>query len=685
MKRFTLVITLLIFCGVELLHSQWLQTRGPTSVHLNVLALKSTDTIFAGTEKGILRSTNGGDSWETTGLPDEPVNVLVSTPDGYVFAGTETAVYRSGDGGLSWNPASTGLPGGDGYGGFLDALAVHPSGDLFAAMDDAPFSLYRSTDFGGHWSEVTSPSSPHQVFSISIDNNGRIFARANVDGLFRSTDRGVTWTKLTTPFSPGLLAVSPGGILYAEHWGDCVIIRSTDFGITWDSVSAGSYVTSMIALNRDTLVGAAAVGNVVRSTDGAATWSDITCWNQAKTFLAGPGGIVFGGGHSIYRSTNSGESWAALDVPGWSDLSVDGLAISRQGTLYAGGGSGLYSSTDKGNRWKELNIGGWTTYVFDLATNSLGHLFVVDNYEGLRRSTDNGEHWVVLGLLHSPTIDAQDRIFAEDASSGAIVRSTDNGESWDTVFIPPSGQSIRDFTVDVHNHVFAIVDGGPIYRSTDDGATWDSVNSILSDSYILHLATSPNGDIFAGTDSTVFRSVDDGANWTLRYAIPGSIAAMVANTNGDLFVASYDSGVYRNGAQMNGGLNTLCCRSLALDLRGYLFVGTFHNSVFRTVDPTTTATEESLPPLPMTFALEQNYPNPFNPRTEIRYQVSGVSHIRLIVYDLLGREVETLVNEIKMPGTYEAGFDASSLASGVYFYRLQADGFVQTKKLLLIR
>ncbi len=685
MKRITLVITLLIFCRVELLRSQWLQTSGPTSVHLNILALKSSDTIFAGTEKGVLRSTDGGDSWKTSGLANEPVNVLVCTPGGYVFAGTRTDVYRSGDGGLSWYRASTGLPSGDGYGGFLTALAVHPSGDLFAAMEDVPFGLYRSTDFGGHWSEVMFPSSSQIVFSISIDNIGRILLRGNSVELFRSTDRGATWTTLTTNFFPGLLTVSPDGVLYAEHWGDCAIFRSTDYGSTWDSVSAHSYVTTMIALNRDTLIGAVGLGKVVRSTDGAVTWSEIACWNQAETFLAGPGGIVFGGGHSIFRSTNSGGSWSPLDVPGWSDLPVDALAISRQGTLYAGGGSGLYSSTDSGNHWKELNIGGSTNFVYDLATNSLGHLFAVENYEGLRRSTDNGEHWVVLEYMFSPTIDAMDRIFAKAAFTGAIVRSIDNGESWDTVCTPPSGQHALDFAVDIQNHVFAIIKGRGIYRSTDEGATWDSVNSGLSDRAILHLATSPNGDIFAGTDSTVFRSVDGGANWSLQYTIPGFIAAMVANTNGDLFVASHRFGVYRNGTQINGGLNTLRCSSLALDLKEYLFVGTADNSVFRTVEPTTTATEGSLPPLPTRFVLEQNYPNPFNPTTTIQYALPHRSHVTLTVYNTLGQRVATLVNGDIETGYHTVQFDGSGLASGVYFYRLQAGSFVDTKKFLLVR
>ncbi len=85
------------------------------------------------------------------------------------------------------------------------------------------------------------------------------------------------------------------------------------------------------------------------------------------------------------------------------------------------------------------------------------------------------------------------------------------------------------------------------------------------------------------------------------------------------------------------------------------------------------------------FSLEQNYPNPFNPRTEIRYQVPRVSDVKITVFDVLGRAVAMLVNERKAPGSYEVTFDASGLASGVYLNRMEASGFVQTRKMLLIR
>lgn len=89
--------------------------------------------------------------------------------------------------------------------------------------------------------------------------------------------------------------------------------------------------------------------------------------------------------------------------------------------------------------------------------------------------------------------------------------------------------------------------------------------------------------------------------------------------------------------------------------------------------------------VPTNFALYQNYPNPFNPSTVISYQLSINSHVSFKVYDLLGREIVTLVQEAQHPGTYEIRFDARHLSSGTYFYKLQADNFVVVRKMTIMK
>ena len=89
--------------------------------------------------------------------------------------------------------------------------------------------------------------------------------------------------------------------------------------------------------------------------------------------------------------------------------------------------------------------------------------------------------------------------------------------------------------------------------------------------------------------------------------------------------------------------------------------------------------------IPEMITLEQNYPNPFNPVTGITYQLPAENYVTLKVYNMLGEEVATLVSETKPAGSYEAQWDAANIPSGVYYYRMQAGQFTDTKKLILLK
>jgi len=95
--------------------------------------------------------------------------------------------------------------------------------------------------------------------------------------------------------------------------------------------------------------------------------------------------------------------------------------------------------------------------------------------------------------------------------------------------------------------------------------------------------------------------------------------------------------------------------------------------------------EEEIDEIPTSYSLTNNYPNPFNPNTKIKYSVPQTSNVVIKVFDILGNEIETLVNEQKPIGNYEINFNATNLPSGIYFYQLQAGSFIETKKMVLMK
>ena len=112
------------------------------------------------------------------------------------------------------------------------------------------------------------------------------------------------------------------------------------------------------------------------------------------------------------------------------------------------------------------------------------------------------------------------------------------------------------------------------------------------------------------------------------------------------------------------------------------FTHQFYQSNF---DDNLVSVKEETASIPTQFILYQNFPNPFNPSTTISWQSPVAGYQTLNVYDILGNEVATLVNEYRNAGSYEIDFDASSLSSGIYFYKLNAGSFIQTKKMVLIK
>ena len=119
-----------------------------------------------------------------------------------------------------------------------------------------------------------------------------------------------------------------------------------------------------------------------------------------------------------------------------------------------------------------------------------------------------------------------------------------------------------------------------------------------------------------------------------------------------------------------------------------LFAGTVGNEVSvwrRPISEMITSVDGSSKDLPTRFVLRQNHPNPFNPSTNIIYSIPQNVKVQIKIFDILGNEIETLINEEKPAGTYKITWNAENLPSGVYFYQLRAGDFVQTKKMLLLK
>ncbi|MBI5470742.1 MAG: T9SS type A sorting domain-containing protein [Ignavibacteriae bacterium] len=404
-----------------------------------------------------------------------------------------------------------------------------------------------------------------------------------------------------------------------------------------------------------------------------AQWQRVTNVNAGATGrVASHGSAVFlygyEGGYKLHRSTDNGTTWVDISSSATAAF-VD--IFSFNGMLYASYLSTVYTSTDLGQSWTPLSgvtvtgTGALLGFASDGTT-----LYAFSNRKSVFRSTNNGASWTELlinstaNLLIIDFAARGNRYAAVVANAGAYI-SEDAGATW-TLRNPTVGAGgIYGF----NNTLFGLSFGGGVFTMQNGSSSWIAANSGVpsNGSLVVPRAPASQGSaIYLGFQQlvsnygSVVRSTDGGASWT-ELDTAGLPTSVIPGVGGTRYVAATPTHVYY-----------------------FYYGGATQVGVYRTAG-LPSAVREVASEIPNGFSLEQNYPNPFNPSTRIAFavQVSGFTSLR--VYDVLGKEVATLVNENLNAGSYETTFDASGLASGVYFYRLEAGAFSLTKRLMLLR
>jgi hypothetical protein len=353
--------------------------------------------------------------------------------------------------------------------------------------------------------------------------------------------------------------------------------------------------------------------------------------------------------------------------------------------------NGMACSNKTGMGWTGVNVGATGGSIFCIGVR--GTFMFTGTFGGVFRSTDCGTSWSPAGLERIPVhsiVMVGSRLFAATPGGGVFI-SPDSGTTW-----TPSNSGLTDPRVATlalfGGILFAGTEYGGLFSSTNYGTTWDSVEMGITDPRVVSM-TICGTDLFAGTwGNGLFRSTDNGASWTaLSSGLTDSYFNSLAVSGTNLFAGTEGGGVFHstnNGmswTSANYGLTNNYIWTLAI-FGTYLFAGLENGSIERRPlsDMIPSAGLSNIP-VASEFVLDQNYPNPFNPATTIRYNLPHKSQVLLTVYNTLGQQVATLVQGQQEAGSYEVTFNGSALASGVYFYRLEAGSFVGTKRLLLLK
>lgn len=410
------------------------------------------------------------------------------------------------------------------------------------------------------------------------------------------------------------------------------------------AIPQGSGVTDMIITNNGSLIVATGSvsggqqGGIRRSSNGGTSWENVAYCYVGRTLCLGSNGYIYASyweyptyNESLYLSSNDGVTWDVVHRLGASD-NIFAIGESSNGSnLYIGTRYGVKRSTDSGTSWALVSSGP-ISWVKDIIVKSTGEVYAA-TVSGVFKSTNNGSNWVQMSGVQTGDTIVKLSLFDEGTDGNTkVVAGTQNGKTYEEgaelfLIAFTTGKAHETSGFEALGTLFLLSqfsrgnDPGHVYVVTKEGGSWQP------------------------------RVINEG--------LPGTrpISGVAATTP-----------------------------SRSQDFTAY--VGYFENmnngaKIFKR--QLNTGVEQISSEIPSGFRLKQNYPNPFNPMTNFEFHIRNSGFASLKVFDITGREIQTLVNENLKPGIYNVSFNGSKLGSGVYYYTLKSGDFVETKKMMLIK
>lgn len=582
----------LAFAGTNI----WTET-GPNASNARVELSANPSVAFARGGDKFWKSTDGGVTWVTkraANTDNYPFTLDPSDENILLLQGTfYEGLLKSVDGGETFASVSSMETNG---------IKFSPDGSAVYALTTSSPYVRRSNDKGSTWSNTSDtglPPPPASLgpiptpFEIAIHpSNANIvylgYRNDNAQGVYKTVDGGMNWTAATGLLGiyVNAIAIQPDDPTHVYIATDSGLYRSLDSGTSWNKVSdtsnSGIATTAVSAIAFDPAnsaiiyVGGARRGEIFRSSDGGTSWQRrdqgivATAITSLSVFPGGSGELLAGTTHTVYRTTNSGQSWT-VSANGIRASNIE--TVSNGSKLRVGLSDGGVYESDDGSNWTPLNNAGLRDSLPNqqfsqiLEIHDVGKLFLLTNNGALARSTDGGNSWLPRPATFNPL---------QNGSSGGFITESGTGPV----------------------HYAATYSG--VLKTTDDGDTWSVSSSGISTPFVGSLAKNKDGSVlYAGTlNGGVFKSVDHGGSWvavnngltsqnnldirSLAYDDVNDV--LVVGTNDGLFASSNGGSSYTPLTNPFPGAQASIDTILVEDfLRGAIYVG-MQGRVYRSVD-----------------------------------------------------------------------------------------------------
>lgn len=627
----------------------------------------TTANSFINDDSRILKTTNSGFTWDTvttSTFPSFNTIFFIDEITGWSccsFSGYMSDINRvlkTTNSGLNWFIQNSSINS------IYSMYFINSNTGWFTGHYQLPypasssaFYIYKTTDGGSTFFIQLSNNGSQQMKSVYFINENTGWVGGT--NIWKTTDGGSTWSSQNVNANVIVFVNSQTG--YCANNSN--ILKTTNAGANWIVQSNGTGGNSISLLNNENVIAAGFNGRISRTTNGGNNWHIISqsitsnpitsvrflndntgfCIYHYWSYPPYPG--------TVLKTTDKGVHWLVNFENTLHDLN-DIFFIDDVTGWISGDVGILYKTTNAGINWFAQNSN---------TAEDLGKIHFMNQNTGwilcdaakLLKTTNGGLIW---NQLNVSTIYRHDMVFLNEntgiiVGNSGIAKTTDGGLNWQNVL----SSTMYKIDVDNLNNVYVISFSG-FYKSTDLGTSWHLISTTNNACVDIEMLNSSTGYISCGRGK-VLKTIDGGMNWLLiNLPTNGELRSIFAiDTNQCWVTGDYGLIMSTVGQGIITGINNQNAGTIRLD-----------------------------------FSLFQNYPNPFNPQTKIKFDIPSnvkgqTSNVKLVIYDLLGREVTTLVNEELKPGTYEADWDGSNYSSGVYFYKLTAGNFIETKKMVLMK
>jgi photosystem II stability/assembly factor-like uncharacterized protein len=731
MKTQSILIALMVLClwrDIEAQQQNWTwQNPLPQGNTIYSIALFDENTLTVAGDAGtIMNSTNGGINWQilNTGTINSFRNAeyFQNGLIGYAV-GLNSALVKTTDAGNTWTQLEI-VP--DYYFFAIDFIDENRGfiGGYGTALGSR---IFKTTDGGLTWSQSDSLPLYHvQTIKFVDELNGFAAGWIGIDSsMYRTTDGGESWSRKDIQVQSqwdNIKSIQFISSTVGFAVGTRCILKTTDAGGNWNYIYSGTDPFNSICFPESENVGYV-VGDfniIKKTTDGGTTWQTLntnvswTFFYNDVSFIDDSTGYIAGSHGILQKTTDGGSSWVTLSSSislAWH-TSIDFPVSSQVGYLCGMGSKDkIFKTTNGGDNWQvqPFNISAGLRKI-DFIDNDTG--YIVGDNAAILKTVDGGENWNYLvnslsRYLFDVDFPNNSNVGYVAGEYGTLAKTTDGGSTWN---------KIGSFTKDIYAICFPVSDQvgyvtttyERIYKTTDGGSTWETKYDGNSPSRYINdilfpfdeqtgYALSSGG----GTNSKVFKTTDGGNNWTaidlglnvefISLSFPVHNIGYISGANNGNFCSTLlkttDEGATWNLLKVPYSYSiSAVCFPTNVDT-GFL-IGNMSGAILKTTNGgglSTSVVDDDVNKIEYNFILNQNYPNPFNPVTNFQFTIAYSQLTILKVFDIMGREVATLVNDVKSPGTYSVQWNASQQPSGIYFCRLQSGKYSETKKLLLLK